>query len=188
MRAIITGRPQNRSHDGRSPRLNAIGNLSRSLSEEAILTASGERATIFGLSVLKRPLAALSNKLRNAFSKNPMGISDDAFVRFDPLEFDSSIDDLGIQKRFFADEKIWLTKYGDIKNIKNASDLETILYRKNLWPDVRGKFSNGATLRLVDNVDDAVFAGMTNKTDGVRQWRLLRDVPPNDLGQIKGIK
>ncbi|MBN1603802.1 MAG: RHS repeat-associated core domain-containing protein [Chitinispirillaceae bacterium] len=111
-------------------------------------------------------------------------ISDDAFVRFDPTAFDASINELGIQSRFFQDNKVWLTKYSDIKNIDNAKDLETVLYRQNLWPNVQGKFTSGATLRLVNNVDDAIYAGKTNMVDGIRQWRVTRNITPTDASHV----
>lgn len=111
-------------------------------------------------------------------------IADDVFVRFDPVRLDAAIDSGGIQQRFFDQGKVWLTKYGDIKNVHNAVDLEQVLYRQNLWPEVSGKFSQGATLRVVNGVDDAVPAGMTNMINGVRQWRVTRDVLPTDLETI----
>jgi RHS repeat-associated protein len=111
-------------------------------------------------------------------------VPDEALVRVDPTRLDKSISELGIQRRFFSDKKVWLTKYGDIKNVNNAKEFETMLYRKDLWPKVEGRFSEGATLRVVNNADDAVAAGLTNKTNGVRQWRITRDVSPDDLRVI----
>lgn len=111
-------------------------------------------------------------------------ISDDAFVRFDPTEFNTSISELGIQKRFFEDKKVWLLRYKDAKKIFQSADLEKVLYRQNLWKSQIGKFKNGATLRLIKNVNDAKFAGKTNLVNGVKQWRILRDVDPSDLVDI----
>jgi hypothetical protein len=108
-------------------------------------------------------------------------------VRFDPIPFDSSIEELGIQLRFFKDRKIWLAKYGDAKLINDPRSLETVLYRKSLWPAMAGKFSEGATLRVVRNVEGAAAAGLTNRTNGHRQWRLMRDVRPEDLETIRRI-
>jgi RHS repeat-associated protein len=155
-----------------------------------LIPGGGWAATKLGR--LKSVGAGLVGKIKTSRLGNEIGevggitkasksIPDDAFVRFDPSKYDKSISELGIQKRFLNDEKIWMTKYGDIKNVKNAKELETILYRKNLWPSVEGRFSEGATLRVVNNVDDAVAAGVTNRTNGVRQWRITRDVSPNDL-------
>jgi hypothetical protein len=112
-------------------------------------------------------------------------INDEDFVRFDPSEFDSSIDELGIQKRFFADRKVWLAKYKDVKHLLSGRDLEEVLYRKNLRSAVTGKFARGATLRVVRNADDAVAAGMTNRANGIRQWRLLRDVEPSEMEVVR---
>jgi hypothetical protein len=114
-------------------------------------------------------------------------IKDDDFVRFDPSQFDSAIEEFGIQRRFFEDGYIWLTKYGDMKRVEKAADLEQILYRRNLWDKIRGKFDNGATLRVVRNVVDAVAAGRTNMVKGVRQWRISRDVNPADLAIVMRI-
>jgi hypothetical protein len=113
--------------------------------------------------------------------------ADSDFVRFDQTRFDSSINELGIQQRFFADGYIWLTKYGDVKNVDNAADLEEILYRQGLWRAMKGKFDSGVTLRIVRNVADAVPAGLTNKVNGVRQWRTSRDIPPMNLIIVKRI-
>jgi len=120
-------------------------------------------------------------------SHSILEISDEAYVRFDPVMFDKSIQELGIQARFFRDGKIWLTKYGDVKNVINAKDLEMLLYRRNLWPLVKGKFEQGATLRVIRNIEDAVPAGVTNKTWGVRQWRITRDISPQDLILVRRI-
>jgi|GEM_PF-5745563 len=112
-------------------------------------------------------------------------ISDNAYVRFDPSRYDKSIADSGLERIVFRDEKIWLTRYGFIRNLKSASELESVLYRQNLWPEVLGRFDRGATLRLVKNADDAVLAGVTNRINGVPQWRLLRDIPRSDLQIIR---
>src|SRR5205814_2352610 len=82
-------------------------------------------------------------------------ISDNAYVRFDPTRRDQFINDIGVQQRFFAENKVWLTRYGYVRHIESATDLETVLYRQNLWPKVQRRFDEGATLRLVSNVDDA---------------------------------
>jgi hypothetical protein len=112
-------------------------------------------------------------------------ISDNSYVRFDPTRYDKPIADSGIERIIFRDEKVWLTRYGFVRNIENASELETVLYRQNLWPQVRGRFDRGATLRLVTNADDAVPAGVTNTVNGVPQWRLMRDIPRSDLQIIR---
>jgi RHS repeat-associated protein len=104
-------------------------------------------------------------------------IPDDAFVRFDPSEFDSSISASGLQTRY-SNGRIWLTKFKYVKNIINPRDLETILYRRNLWSEVIGKFSKGATLRWI-KINSATPAGVTNQTNGVPQWFITYDVPPS---------
>jgi hypothetical protein len=113
------------------------------------------------------------------------GISDDALVRFDPTRLDDAINAGGVQQRYFEGGKVWLTKYGDVKHITNARELEKILYRQNLWDATTGKFIGGATLRVVRNTNDAVSAGVTNMVNGVRQSRVLRDIPPDDIQIIK---
>lgn len=72
-----------------------------------------------------------------------------------------------------------------MKHITSAAELERVLYRQNLWPEVHGKFSRGATLRVVRNAEDAVAAGVTNRVNGVRQWRIRRDVAPSDLEVLR---
>jgi hypothetical protein len=117
-----------------------------------------------------------------------LAISDDTFVRFDPSQFDSSIHELGVQKRFFEDGKVWLTKYGDIKHIVDPADLETVLYRRELWSETAGKFQQGATLRAVGELKGAVPAGVTNKTNGVRQWYIQEDIQPQNLDVVLQLK
>lgn len=105
-------------------------------------------------------------------------------MRFDPIAFDGSINAGGIQSRYFSDGKVWLTKYGDIKGITNAPDLDSVLYRKNLWSTTQGKFDGGATLRVIDNVNGAVPSGVTNMTNGVRQWHVTSDIAPSDASVL----
>ncbi|MCG5055327.1 MAG: RHS domain-containing protein [Myxococcales bacterium] len=113
------------------------------------------------------------------------GISDDAWVRYDPSVYDSSIEEFGIKKSYFEDGRVWLTKYRDVKEVANARELEQKLYRKNLWKKVDKKFADGGTLRVIENVDDAKFAGITNKSTGVRQWYIERDIPASDMKVVK---
>lgn len=68
-------------------------------------------------------------------------ITDEAFVRFDLTKVRSSISDSGIQTQYFADEKIWFTKYKYVKDITDPTNLETILYNKSIQPFTKGKFS-----------------------------------------------
>jgi hypothetical protein len=114
-------------------------------------------------------------------------IADDAFVRFDPAAFDKSIESSGILQRYFGDNKVWMTQYKYVKGITDPKALETMLYRQNLWSDVAGKFDSGATLRLIQNAEGAVPAGVTNTVNGIPQWRLLRDIPASDLTKITTI-
>ncbi len=109
----------------------------------------------------------------------------DPYVRFDPTNFDRNITAQGLQTRFSADGRLWLTRYSDVRNVTRASDLDRMLYRQELWPQTAGKFRSGATLRMVENVPDAVFAGRTNTVNGVRQWYVTRNIPPQDLSVIK---
>jgi len=112
---------------------------------------------------------------------------DEDFVRFDPTAYDSSIDSGGVQKRFFSDARVWLTKYKYVKHVTNASELEQNLYRKNLWPSTQGKFTSGGTLRVASGITDATPAGLTNKTNGVPQWFITRDIPASDLATVSRI-
>jgi hypothetical protein len=76
----------------------------------------------------------------------------------------------------------WAKSHGSTtKNITNASDLEQVLYRKNLWPSTQGKFASGGTLRVASGITDATPAGLTNKTNGVPQWFITHDIPASDL-------
>ena len=112
-------------------------------------------------------------------------IPDEAFVRVDPVKVRGSIANSGIQTQFFADEKIWLTKYKYVNNISDPADLETVLYNKNIQQFTKGKFSSGADLYYLKNIDSAVAAGKTNMTNGIPQWRITRDIPIKDIKIIK---
>jgi RHS repeat-associated protein len=116
---------------------------------------------------------------------NKSEISDENFVRFDPVKVRDSITKSGIQTKFFADKKVWFTKYKYVKDVTNPSDLETMLYRKNLQQYSTGKFSSGADLYRLKNISDAVPAGKTNMTNGIPQWRITRDIPASDIEMIK---
>ncbi len=72
LRAIATGQPQNKSHDGQSPRLNAFGNLGRSLTEEILLGASGEKLAAVGAGILKRSFVSAGRGLYPV--RTPSGI------------------------------------------------------------------------------------------------------------------
>ncbi len=109
-------------------------------------------------------------------------IPDEAFVRFDPAKADASIDGSGLRTRF-SNGRIWLTKFKYVKNIAQPEDLETILYRKDLWSLVVGKFKDGATLRWV-KINSATPAGVTNKTNGIPQWFVTDDIPPSLLETV----
>jgi hypothetical protein len=110
-------------------------------------------------------------------------ISDDAFVRFDPIRFDSAINRDGLLTEY-SDGRIWLTKYGYIKDIINPKDLESVLYRQDLWLEKLGSFSDGATLRVV-NVSSATAAGVTNTITGVPQWFVSNDIPNTLLQNVR---
>jgi hypothetical protein len=139
------------------------------------------------LAVLAAEAPSVVHNIRGRIAGKGVRIADDAFVRFDPASFDKSIDSSGILQRYFGDNKVWLTQYKYVKEITDPKSLETILYRQNLWSDVAGKFDSGATLRLIQNAEGAVPAGVTNMVNGIPQWRLLRDIPANDLKTITTI-
>jgi hypothetical protein len=137
-------------------------------------------AGVVGLATLRLPIGGA----RAGLLSREIGIADDAFVRFDPSRFDHLIDEQGLLTSVTSDGKIWLTRYSDVSGITSASDLETVLFRRNLWPETVGKFDSGATLRIVQNVNDPVPAGVTNVTNGVRQWYTLSDIPPKNAAVV----
>jgi RHS repeat-associated protein len=106
-------------------------------------------------------------------------IPGNSFVRIDPIQFDTSIKDLGLLTRY-SNGKIWLTQYQYVNTISKSSQFETILYRQNLWPQTAGKFGNGATMRLVD-INSATPAGVTNMINGIPQWYVTSNLPPETL-------
>jgi hypothetical protein len=145
--------------------------------------AVGANVAIPALKAIAAPVARIISRGGASSVANiaeSAAISDDAFVRFDPSKFDASISGNGILSNMFTDNKVWLTKYGDIKNVSSASDLETMLYRKNLWSSKVGYFDSGATLRVVNPVTAPIPAGVTNMTNGVRQWYITHDVAPQN--------
>lgn len=72
-----------------------------------------------------------------------------------------------------------------IKDISNPADLETILYNKNIQKLTKGKFSSGADLYYLKNIDGSVVAEKTNMTNGIPQWRITRDIPSEGIELIK---
>ena len=110
-------------------------------------------------------------------------IADNAFVKFDPTKYDSSIDEMGLLTEFSKDGRTWLTQFKYAKDIVNSQNLETILYRKDLWTDMAGRFADGATLRLV-NISGATPAGVTNMTNGIPQWYVTFDISSDVLQVI----
>ena len=109
----------------------------------------------------------------------------EAFVRFDPTWAKESILENGLQTKYFVDNKVWFTKYKYVKHVVNPTELETMLYNQKLQPSMVGKFQNGANLFRLKNVNDAVVAGKTNIINGIPQWRVNRDIHPNDIELIK---
>jgi hypothetical protein len=112
-------------------------------------------------------------------------IADNAFVKFDPISSDRSIGELGLRTSY-GGGRIWVTQYQYIKDISSSQELETILYRQNIWSEMAGKFSDGATLRLV-NINNPTPAGVTNIINGIPQWFTTSNVPPDMLEIIKRI-
>ena len=47
-----------------------------------------------------------------------------------------------------------------------------------------GKFDGGATLRVIQNVDGAIPSGVTNMTNGVRQWHITSDIIPENANVL----
>jgi hypothetical protein len=170
----------------------------------AKMSAKGVGPTVENANTLKSPTAdllpenlapatesgvSLQQSTAGAGGTAEIIVADDAFVRIDATCWDESILKLGIQKRFFADKtRVWLTKFKDVNEVLEPTAFETILYRQNLWPEKLGIFKDGVTIRMVNNVDDAVAAGITNMKNGVPQWRITRDIPPEDLILIKRLK
>jgi len=81
-----------------------------------------------------------------------------------------------------------MTQYKHVKDVTDPRAFETMLYRQNLWSGTQGRFADGVTMRLLNNVDDAVPAGVTNMRNGIPQWRLTRDIPPSDLQIINQLR
>ncbi len=120
---------------------------------------------------------------------------DDVFVNVSPSKYDVSIDSNGLSLKYSQEQqkRIWLTKLGDIKDIDIAAEFETILYKKSLWETKSGSFSSGATIREIDISQLEIKPirtagqGMTNLTNGVRQWYIPKSIPPSALKVIRRI-
>jgi hypothetical protein len=129
--------------------------------------------------------AAIFGGGKALFSKLIPVIPDEAFVRFDPEWTTNSILENGIQSKYFSDGKVWFTKYKYVKDIIDSKQLGTILYRQNLWPNVIGKFDSGAVLYELKNIENPIFAGVTNKINGIPQWYIQSNILSQDIEIIK---
>jgi hypothetical protein len=146
-------------------------------------------AMVEALSMIVGGVTGLS-RMSNRLLSPKISIADDAFVSVSPSKYDSSIDELGLLTSYGQEssKRIWFTKYGDIKNVTSATDFEKMLYRKSLWETKNGSFSSGATIREIAHVDNPVAAGVTNMTNGVRQWYTTSNILPTNLRIIKQVR
>jgi RHS repeat-associated protein len=128
--------------------------------------------------------AAFNETIQNAGSTSTQNIPDNAFVKFDPIRSDNSINKMGLQTSFSEDGRLWLTQNQYAKNITNPLELNTMLYRQDLWAENANTFNEGATLRLV-NVTDATPAGVTNMENGIPQWFITHNVSSENLQIIR---
>ena len=110
-------------------------------------------------------------------------IPGNSFVRIDPIQADTSINDFGLLTRY-SNGKIWITQFQYVNNITDPRQFETVLYRQNLWTQTAGKFGYGATMRLVD-IQSAAPAGITNMVNGIPQWFVPSNIPPESLEIIR---
>ena len=149
--------------------------------EGALLLASGGAGVVVGLSLPVAGAATTACALDAECAK----IADNAFVKVDRSSADSSMTELGLRTSY-SGGRIWLTQYQYVKEISDPEEFETILYKQSLWSETAGKFSDGATMRLV-NIGNATPAGVTNMVNGIPQWFTTSDVPPELLQVIKSI-
>lgn len=77
-----------------------------------------------------------------------------------------------------SDGYVYLTKGKHLEGVK-VSDLSTTLYRKDLQPLVKNRFSEGALKVQVSDISPKYYNRTT--TNGVPQWRYKGDITPDKL-------
>lgn len=105
------------------------------------------------------------------------------FVHFASIKYENSILDEGLNPSY-SGGKSYVTRWGNIKNVNNASDFNTILYRQNLWKSFAGKFDGGATILQID-AKPTFFSPRTNWVNGVPQYIFTSPVSPKYITPIK---
>jgi len=98
-----------------------------------------------------------------------------------PKKFELSIRTFGLDPTFFHEGKIYLTKLKYIQQ-KTPQELEKILYRKELQPLMKGKFTEGGAIKIiVKKAIRAKYRGLTNKAGGIPQYTCEEPIPPDAL-------
>ncbi|MDQ1773065.1 RHS repeat-associated core domain-containing protein, partial [Labilibaculum euxinus] len=115
-----------------------------------------------------------------------LNLSDDAFVHITPSKYADNILKNGLDPAY-SGGKSYVTRWGSVKNVNNASDFNTILYRKNLWKSSAGKFDGGATILQI-NARPTFFSPRTNWTNGVPQYIFTSPVSPKYITPITSLK
>lgn len=111
-----------------------------------------------------------------------MNLADDAFVHVTPSKYANNILKNGLDPAY-SGGKSYVTRWGNVKNITNASDFNTVLYRQNLWKSTAGKFDGGATILHI-NAKPTFFSPRTNWVNGVPQYIFTSPVSPKYITPI----
>ncbi|SMO46741.1 RHS repeat-associated core domain-containing protein [Saccharicrinis carchari] len=113
---------------------------------------------------------------------NGVNLSDDAFVHVTPSKYANNILKNGLDPAY-SGGKSYVTRWGNVKNITNTSDFNTVLYRQNLWKSTAGKFDGGATILHI-NAKPTFFSPRTNWVNGVPQYIFTSPVSPKYITPI----
>ncbi len=151
------------------------------LNGEVLADKTVEAASLAVGNVAGKALSSFG-RFGSIYSKG-INLADDAFVHVTPTRYTKSILSKGLDPSF-SGGKSYVTRWGNIKNVTNASDFNTILYRQNLWESTIGKFDGGATILHI-NSKPTFFSPRTNWVNGVPQYIFTSPVSPKSIKLIK---
>lgn len=153
----------------------AWGNLAFSLLGTKGLGTLTKTKTFVNVSSKAKNVVNLTNKVDDV-----VNISDDAFVHVTTPGGAKNILAKGLNPEISG----YVTKWKYVKNVKNPSDFNTMLYSQKLWPASAGKFDNGFNILQI-NAKPKFFSPRTNWVDGVPQYRFFEIVSPEKINLIK---
>jgi hypothetical protein len=89
----------------------------------------------------------------------------------------------GLDPTKSVDNKTHLTTKYNLQGKESATSLEKVLYNERLQPLKRGWFTKGGRviLKIKRPLNSIEYKGITNKTNGVHEWRTSDFIPLEDI-------